>query len=99
MKEKIIDMHSHTNYSDGAGTAQEAFEHASKKAEQVDFMAVTDHSNSFDNADNADISKFYTGRWTMAVLSCDVWNTCSIRSFVGFYIASSKEEKMDLDIA
>ena len=48
-------LHSHTNFSDGAGTPQEAYEHASKKAEQVDFMAVTDHSNSFDNADSANI--------------------------------------------
>jgi len=48
-------LHSHTNFSDGAGTPEEAYEHASKKAEQVDFMALTDHSNSFDNADSANI--------------------------------------------
>ena len=48
-------LHSHTNYSDGAGTAEEAFKHASTSAEQVEFMAVTDHSNSFDNADSANI--------------------------------------------
>ena len=48
-------LHSHTNYSDGAGTCEDAYKHASTKAEQIDFLAVTDHSNSFDNADSADI--------------------------------------------
>lgn len=48
-------LHSHTNYSDGAGTCEEAYKHASTEAEQIDFLAVTDHSNSFDNADSADI--------------------------------------------
>ncbi len=48
-------LHSHTNYSDGAGTPDEAFEHAAN-AQQIDFLAVTDHSNSFDNAGNASIT-------------------------------------------
>ena len=47
-------LHSHTSYSDGAGTAREAFEHASK-VKNLDFLAVTDHSNSFDNEANASI--------------------------------------------
>ena len=41
-------LHSHTNISDGAGSVTEAFEHASN-VENLDFLAVTDHSNSFDN--------------------------------------------------
>lgn len=48
-------LHSHTSYSDGAGTAQQAYEHASG-VENLDFLALTDHSNSFDNADSASIS-------------------------------------------
>lgn len=48
-------LHSHTSYSDGAGTAAEAYEHASN-VKNLDFLAVTDHSNSFDNADGASIS-------------------------------------------
>jgi len=47
-------LHSHTSYSDGAGTAKEAFEHASN-VKNLDFLAVTDHSNSFDNEANASI--------------------------------------------
>lgn len=48
-------LHSHTSYSDGAGTAQQAYEHASG-VENLDFLALTDHSNSFDNANDASIT-------------------------------------------
>lgn len=46
-------IHSHTEYSDGAGTCDQAFNYAKNTAKQLDFLAVTDHSNSFDNADKA----------------------------------------------
>lgn len=42
-------LHSHTDISDGKGSAAEAFAYASN-VEGLDFLAVTDHSNSFDNA-------------------------------------------------
>ena len=48
-------LHSHTNYSDGSGSIDDAYNHATN-ANQIDFLAVTDHSNQFDNADNATIS-------------------------------------------
>ena len=41
-------LHSHTNLSDGQGGVEEAFQYASQ-VEGLDFFAVTDHSNSFDN--------------------------------------------------
>lgn len=41
-------LHSHTNISDGAGSVTEAFRHATQ-VDNLDFLAVTDHSNSFDN--------------------------------------------------
>ena len=41
-------LHSHTNISDGTGSVEEAFQYASR-VENLDFLAVTDHSNSFDN--------------------------------------------------
>ena len=47
-------LHSHTSYSDGAGTCEEAYRHASN-VDNLDYLAVTDHSNSFDNADSANI--------------------------------------------
>ncbi len=40
-------LHSHTNYSDGSGTPDQALTYASK-ADQIDFLALTDHSNYFD---------------------------------------------------
>ncbi len=43
-------LHAHTNLSDGMGSVEEAFDYASK-VENLDFFAVTDHSDSFDNAD------------------------------------------------
>ncbi|BCN32265.1 CehA/McbA family metallohydrolase [Anaeromicropila herbilytica] len=49
-------IHSHTDYSDGAGTCEQAFDYAKNTAKQIDFLAVTDHSNSLDNADKASIA-------------------------------------------
>ena len=43
-------LHAHTNLSDGTGSVEEAYDYASK-VENLDFFAVTDHSDSFDNAD------------------------------------------------
>ena len=48
-------LHSHTSYSDGAGSCEEAYQHATNVG-NLDFLAVTDHSNSFDNADAASIT-------------------------------------------
>lgn len=46
------ELHSHTaEYSDGTGTLEQALAHA-KNAEQIDFLAVTDHSNYYDTKDN-----------------------------------------------
>ncbi len=45
-------IHSHTaEYSDGSGTLAQALEYA-RNAHQLDFFAVTDHSNYFDSKDN-----------------------------------------------
>ena len=43
-------LHAHTGLSDGLGSVEEAFSYASQ-VENLDFFAVTDHSNAFDNAD------------------------------------------------
>jgi hypothetical protein len=40
-------LHSHTNLSDGQGSVEDAFSYASKVA-NLDFLAVTDHSNSLE---------------------------------------------------
>lgn len=41
-------LHAHTSLSDGTGTVAQAFDHAADVA-NLDFLALTDHSNSFDN--------------------------------------------------
>ncbi len=57
-------LHSHTSYSDGAGTCKDAYDHA-KTVPNLDFLAVTDHSNSFDNDTNASISDgSMSSEWT-----------------------------------
>lgn len=47
-------LHSHSSYSDGSGTVNDAFNYA-KNTAKVDFLAVTDHSNSLDNANTSNI--------------------------------------------
>lgn len=42
-------LHAHSNLSDGLGTVEELFQSAANTKEQ-DFFAITDHSDSFDNA-------------------------------------------------
>ncbi|VYT91198.1 DUF5011 domain-containing protein [Clostridium tertium] len=60
-------LHSHTNISDGTGTVDEAYQYAENVAD-VDFLAITDHSNWFDNDTKANITdgsastKWKTGR-------------------------------------
>ena len=43
-------LHAHTDISDGTGTVEEAFAYA-REVDNLDFFAVTDHSNSFDNGE------------------------------------------------
>lgn len=75
-------LHAHTSYSDGAGTCEEAFEHASS-TENIDFLAVTDHSNSFDNADNANINDgSMSTEWVEGHELADKYTT---EDFVGLY--------------
>ena len=49
-------MHSHSDFSDGEGSCEEAFKYASTKAKQLNFFAVTDHSHSLDNHKSANIN-------------------------------------------
>ncbi|MGB4588026.1 MAG: CehA/McbA family metallohydrolase, partial [Clostridiaceae bacterium] len=44
-------LHAHTNYSDGSGTPEQALAYA-EKVENLDFLALTDHSNYFDSTIN-----------------------------------------------
>jgi LPXTG-motif cell wall-anchored protein len=44
-------IHSHTNFSDGAGSLHDAYTYA-KNAEYIDFFSLADHSNYFDTDGN-----------------------------------------------
>ncbi|MBQ3356903.1 MAG: S-layer homology domain-containing protein [Oscillospiraceae bacterium] len=51
-------LHSHTEYSDGAGSLAEAYQYA-MNAKDVDYLIVTDHSNYFDSSSTATVSSYY----------------------------------------
>ncbi|MBR5992486.1 MAG: CehA/McbA family metallohydrolase, partial [Lachnospiraceae bacterium] len=61
-------LHSHTSFSDGSGTCEEAFAHATKVA-NLDFLAVTDHSNSLDHESESkidtNVDTAETDEWTL----------------------------------
>ena len=50
-------LHSHTQYSDGAGSLESALEYVGKLPDSanVDFVAFTDHSNYFDSKNNPNV--------------------------------------------
>lgn len=48
-------LHSHTNISDGDGSIEDAYKYA-KETAGVDFLAVTDHSNSLENDTKASMA-------------------------------------------
>ncbi|SHO45193.1 CehA/McbA family metallohydrolase [Anaerocolumna xylanovorans] len=76
-------LHSHTDYSDGAGSCDQAFDYAKNTAKQIDFLAVTDHSNSFDNADKASIADgSVSSEWVEGHTLADKYTDST---FVGIY--------------
>lgn len=58
--------HSHTSYSDGQGTPADAYEHARSKG--LDFLVVTDHSNSLQGDEYIEKTKEFLAKenseWT-----------------------------------
>ncbi|MDD4290757.1 MAG: hypothetical protein PHX51_00715 [Clostridia bacterium] len=88
-------IHSHTaEYSDGSGTLEDAFEYAMNQAANLDFLAVTDHSNYFDNSSNlGDMGDATKGKmnadgtmtlWQEAQATADYYNSLR-EDFVTLY--------------
>ena len=82
-------LHSHTNISDGAGSVTDAFEHAAG-VENLDFLAVTDHSNSFDNEDDSRVDlgtdlMDVSNEWKQGHDAADAITKKSNGTFVGIY--------------
>ncbi len=76
-------LHSHTNYSDGAGTCEDAFKHATGVG-NLDFLAVTDHSNSLDGADSCDLGTNTAGEWTEGHELADKYTSDTFTGIFGY---------------
>lgn len=80
-------LHAHTNYSDGAGSVEEAFQHATQ-VENLDFLAVTDHSNGFDEEANSVISQNMdtapTNEWTMGHTLAEQYTSADFTCLYGY---------------
>ena len=88
-------MHSHTaEYSDGAGQLEDAYEYAMNKAQDVDFLFVTDHSNYFDTTATATKTSYYDlssltkvgdiTKWEQAKKTAEEYNAMST-DFIAAY--------------
>lgn len=70
-------LHSHTTYSDGRGTGDDAFTWARDQG-KADFFAITDHSNWFDNDRNSenitDVSQSTSNTWKSMHRDADKYN-------------------------
>ena len=57
----MIDLHMHTKYSDGTDTAEEILIKAESR--NLNVISITDHNNAlvYDELENMDISKYYSG--------------------------------------
>lgn len=68
-------LHSHTTYSDGSGTLQQALNYIGSlnSDENVDFVAFTDHSNYFDKSPAANPSKALYDTSKMTADSTKAW--------------------------
>src|SRR5262245_31111674 len=93
--EKVFfgNLHSHTSYSDGSGTPDEAYQHA-REVGHLDFLAVTEHNHaqceegaSADRRDGIMIAtspQLYTGPDENAIIpEAQKWNTDG--QFVALY--------------
>ena len=77
-------LHSHTNISDGSGSVEEAFAYASR-VPGLDFLAVTDHSNSFDGEVNgvlAEDGSTVSSEWALGHEMAEKYTS---EDFVGLY--------------
>ena len=85
-------LHSHTTNSDGIGSLVEAFDYA-KNVAALDFFAVTDHSNSFDetgaNSDNPaninlDTYNVGSAKWQAGIAAANDARTADFISVYGY---------------
>ena len=70
-------LHSHTTYSDGAGSLESALDYIKNLAagDNVDFVAFTDHSNYFDTTTAANPKEALYDTTKMTAASTTLWDT------------------------
>ena len=58
----MIDLHLHSNHSDGSYTVKEILEEAEKR--KLEVISITDHDTieAYDELDNIDITQYYSGK-------------------------------------
>lgn len=58
----MIDLHTHTMYSDGTDTAEEILKNAEKK--NLNILSITDHNNAevYEVLEKMDVNKYFSGR-------------------------------------
>lgn len=68
----MIDLHIHTNYSDGSSTVKEVLEEANKLS--LKKISITDHNvvDAYDELENIDIKKLYNGE---TINGCEITTT------------------------
>ncbi len=69
-------LHSHTTYSDGSGTLESALNYINNipTSDNVDFVAFTDHSNSFDSSSAANPAEALNDASQMTAASKALWD-------------------------
>ena len=84
-------LHSHTTYSDGAGSLDSALEYVQNLPENanVDFVAFTDHSNYFDQSGDANPEAALYDTTQMTAYSQNLWN--EYKSTVASFNASQSD--------
>ena len=77
-------LHSHSSISDGTATVEELF-YAASQAENMEFFAVTDHSNAFDNAQSGSLSADGTAISAQWAAGKSAAEKATTGTFVGIY--------------
>ena len=83
-------LHSHTTYSDGSGSLDDALAYINniKESDNIDFTAFTDHSNYFDTSAAANPEASLYNKSLMTTGSQTLWNT--YKSKIADFNASSE---------
>ncbi len=89
-------LHGHTDLSDGLGTIEEAFAHGASTA-GLDFLAITDHSNSLDGWENAAIGEdaaAVSTEWAAARQAAEAATTETFLALFGYEMTWREDQQL-----